>query len=185
MSRRSAQPFIAVNCGAIPMSLMESELFGYEGAFTGAAKSGKPGMFELAHKGTLLLDEIGELPLPMQAKLLQVLDGHPFHRVGGTKPIVVDVRVIAATNKPLAKMVEAGHFREDLSIACACSRSKSRPCARGRTTSRSSPCTSFRKRSKKTIPRKTSTRRCSTASSPIAGPATCASCARSSSRWRP
>ena len=115
MSRRSAQPFIAVNCGAIPMSLMESELFGYEkGALPGAAKSGKPGMFELAHKGTLLLDEIGELPLPMQAKLLQVLDGHPFHRVGGTKPIVVDVRVIAATNKPLAKMVEAGQFREDL-----------------------------------------------------------------------
>ncbi|WP_455784078.1 sigma 54-interacting transcriptional regulator, partial [Bilophila wadsworthia] len=99
MGQRSAEPFIAVNCGAIPMSLMESELFGYEkGAFTGAAKSGKPGMFELAHKGTLLLDEIGELPLPMQAKLLQVLDGHPFHRVGGTKPITVDVRVIAATN---------------------------------------------------------------------------------------
>lgn len=115
MSQRSAQPFIGVNCGAIPMSLMESELFGYEkGAFTGAAKSGKPGMFELAHKGTLLLDEIGELPLPMQAKLLQVLDGHPFHRVGGTKPIVVDVRVIAATNKPLAEMVQTGQFREDL-----------------------------------------------------------------------
>ena len=115
MSQRSAEPFIAVNCGAIPMSLMESELFGYEkGAFTGAAKSGKPGMFELAHKGTLLLDEIGELPLPMQAKLLQVLDGHPFHRVGGTKPITVDVRVIAATNKPLADMAASGQFREDL-----------------------------------------------------------------------
>lgn len=115
MSQRNAGPFIALNCGAIPMSLMESELFGYEkGAFTGAAKSGKPGMFEVAHKGTLLLDEIGELPLPMQAKLLQVLDGHPFHRVGGTKPITVDVRVIAATNKPLAEMVEAGQFREDL-----------------------------------------------------------------------
>ena len=115
MGQRSAEPFIAVNCGAIPMSLMESELFGYEkGAFTGAAKSGKPGMFELAHKGTLLLDEIGELPLPMQAKLLQVLDGHPFHRVGGTKPITVDVRVIAATNKPLADMAASGQFREDL-----------------------------------------------------------------------
>lgn len=71
-------------------------------------------MFELAHKGTLLLDEIGELPLPMQAKLLQVLDGHPFHRVGGTKPITVDVRVIAATNKPLADMAASGQFREDL-----------------------------------------------------------------------
>ena len=115
MSQRSAEPFIAVNCGAIPMSLMESELFGYEkGAFTGAAKTGKPGMFELAHKGTLLLDEIGELPMPMQAKLLQVLDGHPFHRVGGTKPITVDVRVIAATNKPLADMASSGQFREDL-----------------------------------------------------------------------
>ncbi|MEG2005357.1 MAG: sigma 54-interacting transcriptional regulator, partial [Bilophila sp.] len=115
MSSRNAAPFIAINCGAIPMSLMESELFGYEkGAFTGAAKGGKPGMFELAHKGTLLLDEIGELPLPMQAKLLQVLDGHPFHRVGGTKPIVVDVRVLAATNKPLAEMVSGGQFREDL-----------------------------------------------------------------------
>ena len=91
------------------------EFFGYAaGAFTGAAKSGKPGMFELAHKGTLLLDEIGELPLPMQAKLLQVLDGHPFHRVGGTKPITVDVRVIAATNKPLADMAASGQFREDL-----------------------------------------------------------------------
>ena len=115
MGQRSAEPFIAVNCGAIPMSLMESELFGYEkGAFTGAAKSGKPGMFELAHKGTLLLDEIGELPLPMQAKLLQVLDGHPFHRVGGTKPITVDVRVIAATNRDLQKCVTEGTFREDL-----------------------------------------------------------------------
>ena len=115
MGQRSAEPFIAVNCGAIPMSLMESELFGYEkGAFTGAAKSGKPGMFELAHKGTLLLDEIGELPLPMQAKLLQVLDGHPFHRVGGTKPITVDVRVIAATNRDLRQLAGQGRFREDL-----------------------------------------------------------------------
>ncbi|MEG2140671.1 MAG: sigma 54-interacting transcriptional regulator, partial [Bilophila sp.] len=114
-SSRNKQAFIAVNCAAIPAELVESELFGYEkGAFTGAAKGGKPGMFELAHKGTLLLDEIGELPLPMQAKLLQVLDGHPFHRVGGTKPIVVDVRVLAATNKPLAEMVSGGQFREDL-----------------------------------------------------------------------
>lgn len=115
LSARRDRPFIAVNCGAIPMSLMESELFGYDkGAFTGAAPGGKPGMFELAHKGTLLLDEIGELPLPMQAKLLQVLDGHPFHRVGGTKPITTDVRVIAATNKPLAVMAADGRFREDL-----------------------------------------------------------------------
>ena len=115
MSARKAANFVRVNCSAIPAELMESEFFGYAaGAFTGAAKSGKPGMFELAHKGTLLLDEIGELPLPMQAKLLQVLDGHPFHRVGGTKPITVDVRVIAATNKPLADMAASGQFREDL-----------------------------------------------------------------------
>ncbi len=115
LSARRDRPFVAVNCGAIPMSLMESELFGYDkGAFTGAAPGGKPGMFELAHKGTLLLDEIGELPMPMQAKLLQVLDGHPFHRVGGTKAISTDVRVIAATNKPLASMVSQGTFREDL-----------------------------------------------------------------------
>lgn len=115
LSSRRDRPFIAVNCGAIPMSLMESELFGYEkGAFTGAAPGGKPGMFELAHTGTLLLDEIGELPPPMQAKLLQVLDGHPFHRVGGTRPITADVRVIAASNRPLAAMTTDGRFREDL-----------------------------------------------------------------------
>ena len=115
MSARKAANFVRVNCSAIPAELMESEFFGYAaGAFTGAAKSGKPGMFELAHKGTLLLDEIGELPLPMQAKLLQVLDGHPFHRVGGTKPITVDVRVIAATNRDLQKCVTEGAFREDL-----------------------------------------------------------------------
>ena len=108
-------PFVGINCTALPESLLESELFGYaEGAFTGAKKGGKVGLFEMAHNGTLFLDEIGELPLPMQAKLLQVLDGHPFHRVGGTKPITVDVRVIAATNKPLADMAASGQFREDL-----------------------------------------------------------------------
>lgn len=97
------------------MSLMESELFGYEKRrLHRRGQERQAGMFELAHKGTLLLDEIGELPLPMQAKLLQVLDGHPFHRVGGTKPITVDVRVIAATNKPLADMAASGQFREDL-----------------------------------------------------------------------
>lgn len=115
LSTRRDRPFIAVNCGAIPATLMESELFGYEkGAFTGAAPSGRIGLFEQANKGTLLLDEIGELPLPMQAKLLQVLDGQSFRRVGGTKTISVDVRVIAATNKNLPKMVTEGTFREDL-----------------------------------------------------------------------
>lgn len=114
-SPRRDCPFVAVNCGAIPPTLVESELFGYEkGAFTGASKSGKPGMFEMANKGTILLDEIGELPLSMQARLLQVLDGHPFLRVGGTKPIHVDVRVLAATNRRLQDMVTAGQFREDL-----------------------------------------------------------------------
>ena len=115
LSNRSANPFISVNCGAIPLSLMESEMFGYEkGAFTGASQHGKPGLFELANNGTLLLDEISELPLSLQVKLLHVLDGHPFNHVGGTKLIETNVRVIAATNKPLEKLVEQGLFREDL-----------------------------------------------------------------------
>ena len=114
MSARADKPFVAVNCGAIPPALMESELFGYEGAFTGAARGGKRGMLELAQGGTLLLDEVGELSLPMQAKLLHVLDGQPIYRVGGTQPIVVDTRLIAATNQPLEKMVADGRFREDL-----------------------------------------------------------------------
>ncbi|WP_018133092.1 sigma 54-interacting transcriptional regulator [Effusibacillus pohliae] len=107
--------FIKVNCGAIPPELLESELFGYEsGAFTGAKKDGKPGMFELAHEGTLFLDEIGELPLHLQVKLLRVLQDQEFHRVGGVKPIKVNVRIIAATNRDLKKMVADGTFREDL-----------------------------------------------------------------------
>lgn len=115
MSARADKPFVAVNCGAIPPALMESEIFGYEGgAFTGAARGGKRGMLELAQGGTLLLDEVGELSLPMQAKLLHVLDGQPIYRVGGTQPIVVDTRLIAATNQPLDKMVAEGRFREDL-----------------------------------------------------------------------
>ena len=115
MSHRAEKPFVVVNCGAMPAALMESELFGYEGgAFTGASKGGKPGMLELASGGTLLLDEIGELSLPMQAKLLHVLDGQPFYRVGGTRAIAVDTRVIAATNKNLESLVRAGKFRSDL-----------------------------------------------------------------------
>ncbi|MBD5417286.1 MAG: sigma 54-interacting transcriptional regulator [Desulfovibrio sp.] len=115
MSARADKPFVAVNCGAIPPALMESEIFGYEGgAFTGAARGGKRGMLELAQGGTLLLDEIGELSLPMQAKLLHVLDGQPIYRVGGTQPITADARLIAATNKPLDRMVAEGRFREDL-----------------------------------------------------------------------
>ncbi len=113
-STRAEKPFIAINCGAIPENLFESELFGYErGAFTGAATS-KPGRFELAEGGTIFLDEIGELPRDMQVKLLRVLQERVVERVGGVKPIPVDVRVIAATNVQLAAAVTAGRFRQDL-----------------------------------------------------------------------
>jgi transcriptional regulator with PAS, ATPase and Fis domain len=108
-------PFISVNCGAIPENLFESELFGYEeGAFTGAKKEGKPGKFELAQNGTIFLDEIGELSLLLQTKLLRVLQEREAERVGSIKKYRVDVRVIAATNRNLEQMVEAGTFREDL-----------------------------------------------------------------------
>lgn len=114
-SNRSQQPFVAVNCGAVPQTLFESEVFGYEGgAFTGAFKEGKPGKFELANGGTLFLDEIGELELGAQVKLLRVLQEKMIYRVGGTRPIRVDVRIIAATNRDLEKMVKEGRFREDL-----------------------------------------------------------------------
>ncbi|MHB0868179.1 MAG: sigma 54-interacting transcriptional regulator [Chloroflexota bacterium] len=114
-SDRSRAPFVKVNCAAIPETLLESELFGYdEGAFTGARKGGKTGKFELANRGTVLLDEIGDMPLGMQAKLLRVLQEREVERVGGTRPIRVDVRVIAATNQDLEGLVAAGKFRHDL-----------------------------------------------------------------------
>lgn len=114
-SHRAKNSFIKVNCGAIPENLIESELFGYEGgAFTGANKNGKIGLFELANKGTLFLDEIGELPKDMQVKLLRVLQEQEILRVGGTKPVKIDVRIIAATNRNLEEMVSDGTFREDL-----------------------------------------------------------------------
>lgn len=114
-SERQKEPFIKVNCGAIPESLMESELFGYEpGAFTGAIKGGKPGLFELADKGTIFLDEIGELPLPLQVKLLRVLQDKEIMRVGGVRSRHLNVRILAATNRDLEKMVNEGSFREDL-----------------------------------------------------------------------
>lgn len=114
-SRRSGHPFVPVNCSAIPAELVESEFFGYErGAFTGARSSGKSGLFEMANHGTLFLDEVGELPLSMQAKLLRALETGEVMRVGGTKLTNTDVRVIAATNRDLKRMVAEKKFREDL-----------------------------------------------------------------------
>ncbi|MCM2277303.1 MAG: sigma-54 dependent transcriptional regulator [Oligoflexia bacterium] len=113
-SDRAGKPFIKINCAAIPATLIESELFGYErGAFTGAVGS-KPGRFELAHEGTLFLDEVAEMPMEMQVKLLRVLQEQEFERVGGVNTIKVDVRIITATNKDLDAEVKAGRFREDL-----------------------------------------------------------------------
>jgi transcriptional regulator with PAS, ATPase and Fis domain len=113
-STRSARPFIDLNCAALPELLMESELFGYEkGAFSGALTT-KPGMFELAQTGSVFLDEIGDLSPRMQVKLLRVLDGAPYYRLGGTRKISVDARVIAATNQNLEEAMAAGNFRRDL-----------------------------------------------------------------------
>ena len=113
-SLRQAEPFIAINCAAIPDSLLESELFGYEkGAFTDA-RAQKRGIFELADKGTLFLDEVGEIPLMLQAKLLRVLEEQSFRRLGGLKDIQLDLRVVAATNKNLREAVKEGAFRQDL-----------------------------------------------------------------------
>ncbi|ABE47048.1 sigma-54 interaction domain-containing protein [Polaromonas sp. JS666] len=114
-SQRSQGPLIKINCGAIPRELLESELFGYEGgAFTGALKQGKVGLIETAHHGTLFLDEIGELPMNLQVKLLQTLQDHTVVRVGGTRVVHVDLRVIAATNRDLQVMVDNNQFRSDL-----------------------------------------------------------------------
>lgn len=113
-SLRCSKPWVDVSCAALPEHLVESELFGYEkGAFSGA-DSPKPGLFELAHHGTLFLDEIGELEPRMQVKLLRVLDGVAYYRLGGTRKVTVDVRVVAATNQDLEHMVETGSFRGDL-----------------------------------------------------------------------
>ena len=114
-SARARQSFIGINCGAIPASLIESELFGYEkGAFTGASKEGKMGVFESADKGTVFLDEVGDLPLEMQVHLLRVLQEMQVRRVGGVRSISVDVRIVAATNEDLERRVEEGSFRRDL-----------------------------------------------------------------------
>ncbi|WP_366922283.1 sigma 54-interacting transcriptional regulator [Metallumcola ferriviriculae] len=114
-SKREQGPFIKVNCGAIPENLLESELFGYEpGAFTGASRDGKLGLFELAHNGTLLLDEIGDLPLSLQVKLLRAIQDREIYRVGGQQPRLINVRIVAATNQNLEEMRQKGEFREDL-----------------------------------------------------------------------
>ena len=114
-SKRNNKPFIKINCAAIPMELLESELFGYEkGAFTDANKSGKIGMFELANEGTILLDEIGDMPLKMQSKLLRVLQNKEIIRLGSNKPVILDIRLIASTNKDLYNEMLEGRFREDL-----------------------------------------------------------------------
>ena len=114
LSPRADGPFVAINCAAIPENLLETELFGHEkGAFTGAS-SRKPGKFELAHRGTLFLDEIGDLPPMLQPKILRALEEKQFERVGGTTPLHVDVRVVAATNRNLKAAVAARQYREDL-----------------------------------------------------------------------
>ncbi|WP_100402550.1 sigma-54-dependent Fis family transcriptional regulator [Bacillus sp. FJAT-42315] len=114
-SARKDGPFVEVNCAAIPEQLLESEFFGYEeGAFTGANRKGKIGKFDLANGGTLFLDEVGDMSLVLQAKLLRVIQDREFYRVGGTERVHVDVRIIAATNRPLEEMVKNGEFREDL-----------------------------------------------------------------------
>ena len=115
MSVRSKHPFVAINCGAIPENLIESELFGYEkGAFTGANKDGKHGKFYLAHRGTVFLDEVENMPLYMQQKLLRVIENREIEPLGSEQPIPIDIRIVAASNKNLDQMVEEGQFREDL-----------------------------------------------------------------------
>jgi len=114
-SLRARQAFVAVNCGAVAESLLESELFGYEeGAFTGSRRGGHAGLFEAAHRGTLFLDEIGEMPLPLQTRLLRVLEEREVVRVGGTRPVPVDVRIVCASHCDLDALVKSGRFRADL-----------------------------------------------------------------------
>src|SRR5690606_6939405 len=114
-SARADRPFVAINCAAFPETLLESELFGYEdGAFTGARRGGRRGLFEAAHTGTLLLDEIGDMPLPLQSRLLRVLQEREVVRLGGVTPIPIDVRFLASTHQPLRAMLDERRFREDL-----------------------------------------------------------------------
>ncbi|MGG1659798.1 sigma 54-interacting transcriptional regulator [Brevibacillus sp. NRS-1366] len=114
-SPRASGPFVTINCASVPEHLLEAEFFGYEtGAFTGADRAGRIGKFELAHKGTLFLDEIGDMAINLQAKLLRAIEGKEFYRIGGTKPIQTDVRIISATNAPIEEMLQQKTFREEL-----------------------------------------------------------------------
>lgn len=127
---------MTVNCASVPEHLLEAEFFGYEnGAFTGADRAGRMGKLELAHGGTLFLDEIGDMALQLQAKLLRVIEGKEFFRVGGTKPIQVDIRIISATNAPLEELIGKKHFGRSCTTGSRSSRCKSRPCEPARTTS--------------------------------------------------
>jgi DNA-binding NtrC family response regulator len=137
-SPRAEQPFLAINCGALPESMVESELFGYEkGAFTGA-HARKPGLLEIAHKGTLLLDEIGDMPAPLQVKLLRVIETGSFFRLGGIREMKVNVRLVSATNKSLQAEIEKGAFRQDLFYRVAAFTVHIPPLREGERTSRCS-----------------------------------------------
>lgn len=184
-SRRAGQPFVAVNCAALPETLLESELFGYEsGAFSGASQDGKPGLFELAHHGTIFLDEIGEISCPLQAKLLRVLQEREIRRIGSTAVIPVDVRVIAATNIDIKRRIDQEISATTYSIGSTRLRFRSRPCGSTQRTSSPWPSASYascRKKWDKKVP--SSHLRRSPCSRNMTGRETCGNCATCASAW--